>query len=242
METILGIPGKWADESEFLNATALNSDSYIFDNNKLINTKTNKSYNVLLHKFHPSLLNAFYFSGEPKLSDEDKAEVENLTYTAYLIAEIENMDDTRELVKAAEVLLHSGGLAVKVETSAIMHNRNEWLGFARTMKNVNLFQAFVAIVRDNTGFVSYGMQMLGLPNAQIVSEPDEYAYLLLRTFLFHLFTEKPTFNNNDEFSLYEGEPLYRLEKGDDTKFPKDDLFYNPYGLWTIAPAEQPKKE
>lgn len=233
MEIILGIAGKWASEAEFFSQKALNDNGYVFEGETLTQTLTGKQFNVVISPFHNSLIEAFEYGGDTKLSEEDLAEVKNLTFTVYVLGQGGSREAATDIVEVGEVILNAGGLSVKVETSNIMHPAVEWRRFARNKKMVNLFQAFVTIVKVENYFLSVGMHTFGLPEGKIYVTKGEYEYNLLRTFIFNQFSNEKVVKEGELFSLYVDEPTYILKKQEYTEFSKDEFYFNENGIWLL---------
>lgn len=237
MEVILGIPGKWEEHGEFVERMNATKSLYIYQNDTIKNKETGKTFEAVFMEYNPVLLNAFDYGGRLELDEVDKAESENFKHTLYILGEVKSEEDAKEIMQAASTVLMAEGMAVKVENSGILHGSGEWLKFTKKMKQVDLFQAFVTIVPHKKFYTSFGMHILGLPEAAIELKKEEdntYSYNLLRTFLYSIYADKMEVNEKNTFALYENEPTFNLKKCKDNRHQQDDLFHNVNGIWELT--------
>ncbi len=129
-------------------------------------------------------------------------------------------------------------------------------------RGVALYRAFVVLVgpdedddEDEEGtesdadvdvasggdYTSFGMQIVGRRDAVVADRDDleDDPVELLERFLLYQLIDWPTLADGDTFSLgeaTESTSRYRVSAQPDRRYPSDDPFYNPFGLWRLEPA------
>jgi hypothetical protein len=120
-----------------------------------------------------------------------------------------------------------------VESSGVAHSAFRWRELAADASDVALYHAYVTLVTAERGVYSCGMHAMGLSDA-IVQAQDVVA--VLEGFLLYTLIERPTLADGETFSIGPGQPIFRLRHEQDRRFPPDDPFHNPYGLWVLEEA------
>jgi hypothetical protein len=198
---------------------------------------TDEGFTLEICEHDPSLKVAFSIAGRGRLTDEDLEAVDSHTFILYLVADGGCIDRAKNLLHAANALLKSGGLAVKVESTGTAHRADQWAEFCAHDHLGTLFEVYVTYAGGDGGYYSCGMHNLGLPDALVEADirPGDAANLL-HTFLGYLLIEKPIFNDGETFSIAADAPCYRLFHEDCNRFEAGDLFHNPFGVWKMVPA------
>jgi hypothetical protein len=237
-QTVIGIPGRWASRSEIVTSIAARSGGYLFAGTVLKKIGTDDGFTLEIYEHDPNLRGAFSIAGRGRLTDEDLEAIGSHTFTLYLVAEGGSIDRAKTLLHAANALLKSGGLAVKVESTGTAHRADQWAEFCVAHDHPGtLLEAYVTFVGSKGACYSCGMHNLGLPDAVVEAEirPGDAADLL-HIFLGYLLVEKPNFNDGETFSIAADAPCYRLFHEDCKRFEAGDLFHNPFGVWKMVPA------
>ncbi|MBS0265113.1 MAG: DUF4261 domain-containing protein [Planctomycetes bacterium] len=233
-ETVLAIPGQWADRSELVMSIASQSDGYLFAGPLLfhVDTKTGWTLDVVEHD--PEVLKSFALAGRGRLSAEELAQINQHTFMLYLVGPGGSVESASGLLHAAQALLKSGGLAVKVESAGTAHSKARWAELCSEASLGDLLRAYVTYVGGGGEYYSCGMHNLGFPDAVVEAEiPPQEAAELIDTFLGFLLSENPTLNDGETFSIAADAPRYRLVHESNTRFESDDLFFNPFGVWKL---------
>jgi hypothetical protein len=234
METVLCVPGLWADRNALVSSIMGDSGGYLFVGRVLMQLETKEAFELQVEQPDPRLMNAFHAAGRHWVRAEDLARIDAHTFVLYLIAPGGSRAKAEAAMAAAGGLLRAGGLAVKVETAGIAHSRETWLEF---VEKRYLFSAHRALVVYVTGEQVYscGMHNLGYRDAIVdagaAADPAE----LLKVFTYYLFTENPTIRPGETFSVAPGTPVYRVEDEPCALYDGDSLFTNPYGMWRLSP-------
>jgi hypothetical protein len=236
-QTVIGIPGRWADRSDIVTSIASRSGGYLFAGMVMMKIGTKDGFTLEVHEHDPNLRHAFSIAGRGRLTDEDLEGIGSHTFTLYLMAQGGSIDVAKNLLHAANGLLKAGGLAVKVESTGTAHRADQWAAFCSHDHLGNLLQAYVTYVGSNGAFYSCGMHNLGHPDALVEAniQPNDAARLL-HTFVGYLLVEKPTLKDRETFSIAADAPRYRLFHEPCKKYEPGNLFHNPFGIWKMAPA------
>jgi hypothetical protein len=232
VQTIIGIPGKWEDKEEIINAIALQNNDYILVGEIFYNSNTNESYQLEIYDFDENLVESFMYAG--KFTDAELNEISEHLQTIYLIGNSGNINSIISINNAVSALLESGGIAVKVESTGIAHSSKKWYKLTNSNDISDLLQAYVTIVEEGNTYYSCGMHNLGYKDVFITKDMDsKECEDLLWTFLTYVLSSNTTLKQNDTFSLSHNSPVYLVEHEECEMFPKDDLFYNPFGYWRL---------
>jgi hypothetical protein len=79
------------------------------------------------------------------------------------------------------------------------------------------------------------MHYFNLPESQVTIDFNiQEAADLINQFNFYQIYDEPTLKSGHTFSLATDSPRFRIELLEDTRHPKDDLFYNPNGVWELS--------
>jgi hypothetical protein len=93
----------------------------------------------------------------------------------------------------------------------------------------------VVLVADEGQYYSCGMHHFGLAECAVPrSMGRAEAANLMNQFNGWRFVERPVLADGHTFSLSADAPRLRMTLGPDTRHAKEDLFYNPHGVWSLA--------
>jgi hypothetical protein len=236
-QTILGVPGLWRTRSDLVTAIARDSDGYLFAGMILMHIDTQDQFTLEVYEHDDRLRDAFAVAGRGRLTASELAKIDKHTFCLYLVGEGGSIRSAEKFMKAANALLNCGGLGVKVESAGTAHSPSGWRDLCKNAGLVAMLNAFVVHVGGDGDFCSCGMHNLGQPDCVVEAdvEPSVAANLIHR-FLLYLLAEKPTIKTGQTFSVDAASPRYRLAKENCSRFPKDDPFHNPFGIWKMLPA------
>jgi hypothetical protein len=238
---VLGIPGLWQTESDFVEAIALDSKGFIFAGRILMNRASGASWELELRPHTPRLVEAVTLANRGSIDEATIRAIAKHTFTAYIIGPGGSLDAARSIMSAAVGILDAGGMAVKVESAGVAHSSEQWKALTATADAEALYYAYVTLVgqEDNRTYYSCGMHNLGLRDAILTGNLTAHeAGSLLNTFLLYYLIEQPQLEIGHTFSVDAPSPLYRLITYQCTIYPKYNLFNNPFGLWRLSPLYQ----
>ncbi|MGD7053955.1 DUF4261 domain-containing protein [Sutcliffiella horikoshii] len=188
-----------------------------------------------VYEHDPDLREAFSYAGRGSFDDSLLDEIEQHTFTVYVIADVKGYKGLKEVLDVGEALLKAGGMAVKIEISGIAHTRDEWLELVQNQDYFPIYSSFVTLLGDDECYYSCGMKAFGLRDVITPSSlSPEDAAELINNFNLYSLVEKVTFNSGETFSLGESSPLCKVELIDDYKYEEDDIFFNPFGLVALV--------
>lgn len=235
-KTVICIPGQWATRSDIVSAIAKQSDGYLFAGMVMMNIGTHDLFELQVHEHDSSLERAFSIAGRGRLRSGDLDAIACHTFVLYLVADSGSVEAAKKLLLAANGLLKSGGLAVKIESAGIAHRVDQWAEFC-VGDGSCLLNAYVTYIGGRGVYYSCGMHNMGHPDAVVEAGiPPDDAANLLHTFLSYLLFENPTLNDRETFSVDADAPRYRLFLEPCTRYEAGNLFHNPFGVWKMIPA------
>ena len=237
IQTVIGVPGQWANRSDIVTSIASRSDGYLFAGMVMIKTGETGGFLLNIHDRDPELENAFSIAGRGSLKEQDLNAIGSHTFVLYLGGEGGSINAGKKLLHAANALLKSGGLAIKIESAGIAHSSEQWSAFCARDDIGALLSAYVTYVGGAGVYYSCGMHNLGHSDITVEAKiPPADAARLLHTFAGYLLAENPTLKDRETFSVDVNAPRYRLFHERCARFKAEDLFHNPFGVWKMVPA------
>lgn len=236
-ELIIGVPGPWRERKELMEALARQGTDYLFAGLVFMEQSTQEGCGFDFSERDEDLPRVTEIAGQGEFSAEQLDAVRSHQGVAWLIFEEPDLRKARTAARFARALLDAGGVAVKIESSGLMHTRERWLRDWDDEDPWAVYSLFVVLVGDEGRFYSCGMHTFALPDAAVPSAlgPEEGAKLL-NLFNVYRLADSPTLKSGETFSIEADSPRYRLSLGpylDD--YPEPML--NPHGLWTLTPVE-----
>ena len=236
MEIILCIPGRWKDRSEFVMAVAgANLNEYIFAGNILLHLPTKESFEIDFQQRDEELQLSFQAAGQGRLTETELNKIGHHTFIAYLIGKGGDQAGAARVMIAAGAILNAGGLGVKVETSGKAFSASQWTEISSDEEASKFFDAFILLLREETGAIySCGLHNIGLRD--IICDPAleiDAAIDLIRIFIFYQLYDKPAIQSGQTFSKDADAPVFRIIEETCKTYDRDDLFFNPFGMYYL---------
>lgn len=229
MDLLLSIPGIW-DKEEAIYEVPEKVPRYFYRGEKPV-------VELLVKPYDENLVKDFRFLLPEDIPEEEFERLDSHTHIAFIAGTVEKNDDLVNMMHAAAEIVKTGGMAVRVESSKTALTAAEWLLTVKNPKKASLFKAFVGFLKVSNSIQSFGMQILGMPDARIPAGNDEYyAYNVLRNFLFMGYIENMQFSSGQLVTLFENEPEFKINLSKDDR-DSNDLFYNVYGIWELSKQE-----
>jgi hypothetical protein len=233
-ETVLCIPGPWADRSELIERIVRGSHGYIFAGRILMNAQTSDTCELQHEARDDRMLSAFLTAGPHWRNTSEMASIKYHSSVVYLVGHGGSQKNVEALFLAARALLDAGGLGVKIESTGLAHSPAGW----RTIcDELHLFSAHRACVLYLTGpeVYSCGMHNLGMKDAIVENFDGPDAVELVRTFTWYMYSEAPVIRSGQTFSVSATAPVYRVLADPGIQYEDGSLFANPYGFWRLEP-------
>jgi hypothetical protein len=236
VEIVLAVPGNWLNRAEIVTAIAKKGRGYRLTGDILTNPATGESFDLEIAEHDPDLIETFIPAGRGLLSLQDFAALDHHTFTLYLTGAGGSLETAHQIMDAAAALLWAGGIALRVESSGMVHSAGRWLNCVRYQDSdlAALFDAFVILNRQDDLVFSCGMHNFGFRDGVIsIKTVREEPLQTLQTFLLYLMQENPPLKDGTIFSTQPDLPHYRLKGEKCTGYSPGDLLYNPFGLWRL---------
>ncbi|CAH0230728.1 hypothetical protein SRABI96_02669 [Peribacillus sp. Bi96] len=237
-QIIIGIPGKWKNRTALIQTLASKGEGYLLAGNIFHNKDKNITFQAEVQDYEPTLKETFSYASKGAFSESLLEEINDHTFTVYIIADISDTGNVTDLIDAGAAILRAGGLAVKIETAGIAHSKMDWLQLHHNPDILSVYAHFVTIIGEEDYYCSFGMKAFGLPDAVTLNtmSPKEAA-ALLNTFNYYHVGERPLFTNGETFSIQKDAPNYILTGLQDFRYEEDNPFYNPFGLWNLGTSK-----
>jgi len=237
--TVIGVPGLWENHEAIVRAIAEQSDGYLFADRVITHGESEERFGLEIYEHDPRMREAFEIVGGGQIPSEDLDQIEQHTFTLYLIGPGEkNADYLRSMMRATMGLLKAGGLGVKIESTGISHSKVRWAELLERDPLLGVLFGFVVYITDSNGTTcSCGMHSIGLPDALVDGMPEDDAVSLLKSFVGFQFLEEPELGDGETFQAGDDQPVYTLHKEECSFYDEDDLFFNGNGMWRLVRKE-----
>lgn len=229
-EMILCIPGPWKTREELILAlVTAHGGRYLMAGFILRDTQDDDSLTIEWEPHDPRMARAFQCCGH---DENTMAALVAHGSVVYIHFPLDVPEQRERLLKYTDVLRKAGGIAVKLETCGLSHPWDRWFEWLSAPFINNHYRAVVVSVGGAGGWYSCGMHHFGQPDSAVNdARPD--AKETLEEFNKYILMESPTLSSGHTFSKDAESPRRRLRWTEDDRFPSDDLFHNPHGLWNL---------
>lgn len=240
---VLCIPTSCESREElFGELTKNNIGNYLYAGLILMNLKTQESFGLEICERDPGMKKSFEVAGKMTgLSEDFLEQIDTHRTVAYLTGKSGSFENSFAIAKAAEAILNSGGLGVKVESSGKAFTSQQWLTSTIEFDEMKLYELFVLETiydHDNALTYSCGMHNLGFRDVAVRNEEFHSAYELIRMFNIFRFIDKPVLNEGETFRLRADSDRYFLHHMSSPPTEGQDLFENPFGFWELQKADK----
>jgi len=179
---------------------------------------------------------ALEIAGQGKISNEILERLREHTSVVYLHFPLDFPNQRERVLKFTQIIQRLGGIAVKVESSGVAHSWERWFALLSGTP-FDFYCSAVVLIGDQNYYYSCGMHLFGLPECEVSrSMPIDKAADLMNRFNFWQILEHPKISQGHTFSVNPTSPHFRLGLEQDNRHDKQDLFYNPHGIWRLNAA------
>jgi Domain of unknown function (DUF4261) len=237
-DVVIGIPGQWKSRTELIQAVATKSEGYLLAGSVIHNGDKDIGFEVDVYEQDPNLKEAFIYAGGDTFEESLLEEIDKHTFTVYVFANKNSLEGVKEIIDVGTALLKAGGLAVKIETTGVAHTIDAWFQLFEDQDAYPIYSHFVTLVGTDDSFYSCGMKAFGLPDVAVPSIiPADEAAELLNDFNLYDLVDRPIFKDGETISMKEDSPRYEVHSNEDFRYEKDDMFFNPYGIYILSQHE-----
>lgn len=232
---VIGIPGQWASQDALVEAINTIPD-YSYAGMVLLNEKTQASFGVEIYEKDEKMRLAFEQQSMGRLTEEQLEAIAQHTFTVYLIGKGGHLEDARKIMAASIALLQIGGLGVKVETTGKAFSVTTWQMLGQLEDDARLYDGFVIKLHaEGDVYYTCGMHNLGFRDAIVGAVDQQTAINALDTFSLYQLLEQPNICSGEHFALDAQGSSFQIREEEDRRYPKEDIYYNRYGLWILQP-------
>ncbi|MGF1590820.1 MAG: hypothetical protein ACFCU7_16560 [Pleurocapsa sp.] len=182
-----------------------------------------------------SLVHAVKFAGD-KINAATLQKINDHQQVIYLISTNTGYDACLQIARFAQVLLEIGGIAIKVESAGIAHEKDRWLANHNSDDVFEIYSLFVALVEADDYYYSCGMHNFGKADVAIdITEDIGLAIYVMNVFNYYRLTESPILQDGHTFQPDIASPTYQIEWIQDDQSETDSPLFNSYGRWYLYP-------
>ena len=179
------------------------------------------------------LVDAFKIAGD-KISQSTLQQIENCPQVVYLTSIDTGYDSCLQIARFTKILLDVGGIAVKVESAGIAHEKARWLANYNSDDPFEIYSLFVALIEGDNFYYSCGMQNFAKADVAIeIAEDIGLAIYVMNVFNYYRLTESPILQDRHTFQPDIQSPKYRLKWTVDNESLISSPQYNSYGRWLL---------
>lgn len=212
--TVICIPGVWNSWEEFiLSIVGATNGEYLAAGNILTNVKNEKHYTIGFCERDDKMIESFRYAGMvTRVTDIFLDEIGNHKHIIYISGQTGNLKDAEHIAFAAEAVLKTGGIGIKIETAGKAFEGDRWSNLLENFEESNLYQMFVvdSIVNKEGTVYSCGMQNLGYKDTIVSGEEFQQSVALISIFGYYQIVDKPTILNRQTFSKDIESPRFRI--------------------------------
>ena len=181
-----------------------------------------------------SLAEDFELATRDRLDLVTRQQIDRCSQIIYLTCEATGYDACLQIARLAQVLLTIGGVAIKVESTGIVHTRQKWLDNYNSDDPFEIYSLFVQLIEGSDYYYSCGMHNFGKADVAISFSGDVgLAIYVMNVFNYYRLTESPILQDGHTFQPDMGCPRYQLQWIEDNEEAAYSLGHNPYGRWLL---------
>lgn len=237
-ELVICIPGPWKSSKDLQLALlkAEPKESFLYAG-RILMCRTNNDHIVAeFCSKDDNIPRAFQFAGQGKVSEFTQTLIVKHESAVYAHFPLDIVGQKDRITIFSSILKQAGGFAVKVESTGIAH---EWDNWFRALNGTlhQLYCASIVLVGDKEVLYSCGMHNFGKPDVSVPASlgVDEGANLM-NVFNMWIIEEAKNPKSGNTFSIDTESKHFRMNLIEDSRHGHNTLFRNPYGLWSLQPV------
>lgn len=230
---VIGVPGKWKDRSDIVRSIAEKSGGYLFAGGILMDTNSDAKFEIEIYDHDPSLAEKVRSGSMGKIPEKDLKDLEDHTFTIYVLSDETGRDVVSRLSDAVTGLLEAGGIVSKVEFAGFTVGSDTWKDHAKTKVAYSLYRSMVTLVGSGTEFFTCGMRAFALPDCSVHGAELDEAFEVATEFCCYMMDESPKFGDGHTFSVPDGTQKFKMLFDRYSYYETGDSFHNPEGLWRL---------
>lgn len=234
---VIGIPGKWKDRSDIVRSIAKKSDGYLLAGGILMDTNSDARFEVEIYDHDPSLAEKVRSSSMGQIPETDLKDLEDHTFTIYVLSDKTGRDIVSLLSDAVTGLLKAGGIVSKIEFAGLSVSSDAWKDHAMTKSAYSQYRSMVTLVGSGTEFFSCGMRAFALPDCSVHGAELDEAFEVATEFCCYMIDESPRLGDGHTFSVPDGNQKFRMLFDAYSYYENGHSFHNPEGLWRLIKEE-----
>jgi hypothetical protein len=223
----LRIPGQWAHPQELVER--LPEGCRLTGEELILPDETRVEFGAMAPD--DQFAEIFRSSCRNPATDEEQAAVDDYKVNVFLSGPGGSMSSAQSIMKAAAVIVRSGGAGVFIDNSALAHGGQDWLAMTDDGGPDALSFAFVAIIQGKTEVWTMGMHVLGLRDIVMKrGDVEEGGFDIVEVIRYLARGDKPV--DNGHIIADEDGPRFQAFAQDnhqDRNIPVGSPMHNPFG-------------
>jgi hypothetical protein len=237
VKTILCMPGTWPDREAFFAACA--RAGFAAAGAFLVDSLRGLHLEIDWRPRDERMGEAFASASGHEIEGAELDAIGEHQSVVYLVSEVSGLDDLRPVIQIATRLLPVGGLGIKVESAGVAAPIERWLMLSVRLDPFGLVRCFVVVASSAENGAagdtySCGMHNLGFPDAAVRGVTVAEAKRAIDRFNLYQLVERPTLRDGQTFAAESGARGFVMHH-EPSHWPKDDPYFNPYGVFRLTP-------
>ena len=176
----------------------------------------------------------FELAGQNKLYAATIQQIDICQQVIYLSSSDTGYDACLKIARLAQVMLQVGGIAIKVESAGMAHNKVKWLANYNSDDVFEIYSLFVTLVEGDDSYYSCGMHNFGKADVAIDLAVDiGLAIYVMNVFNYYRLTESPILQDGHTFQPDIECPKYKIKWTTDRETEINSPQYNSHGRWHL---------
>ncbi|MEM9507349.1 MAG: hypothetical protein AAGA16_06620 [Cyanobacteria bacterium P01_E01_bin.35] len=208
---------------------------YVFMGRIFQSTIADQSCEIDIGIAVPNLVTVWDNAGQAKISLATRQQIDGHRQVIYLTSNATGYDACREIAQLAQVFLQIGGIAIKVESAGIAHEKQQWLEHYNSADVFAIYSLFVMLIEGEETYYSCGMSNFSKADVTLdVTEDLGLAIYVMNVFNYYRLTESPILQDGHTFQPDIECPTYQMKWKADGESEPDSPLYNPHGRWYLS--------
>lgn len=162
-------------------------------------------------------------------------QIDNCQQIVYLISDCVGYDACLRIAKYTQVILSIGGIAVKVDSTGIVCEKDTWLANYDSQEVFDIYSLFVTLIEGEDYYYSCGMNNFGLADVSIdITEDIGLATYVMNVFNYYRLTDSIILKDGQTFQPDLECPVYQMQWQKCDEYKINDPRSNFCGRWHLS--------
>ena len=177
----------------------------------------------------------FKLSEQDNICDKTLQQIDSCQQIIYLISHDVGYNDCLRIAKFTQVILSIGGIAVQVESTGIIREKNNWLTNYNSPDIFDIYSLFVTLIEGENYYYSCGMNNFGKADVSLdITEDIGLAIYVMNVFNYYRLTDSVILKEGQSFQPDFECPMYQMQWQKCDEYEISDPRCNFRGRWHLS--------